>query len=150
MFHVSANKLELGQALAPGHWGSRLRTIRGDTPKLEKPSIATLFWEMALEAARIGFDAELPSRLGCVFLAESREMATMFRDGFRPGATIYKVALLDDLPFHRGDFSLLTHDVPEEPLFDLMPTRANRYWSDEPKGVVELIYPGRVLIEEAI
>jgi len=144
MFHVSPTPLPSNYVLQPGSWGTKLKTIL--TTGNQSTISSTLFWEMALETARYQIDPFLPSRLNCVFLSQSMDDAVGFRDQFRPGGHIYEVEMMDDVPFHRGDFSLLSYNSPNVSFLDFMPQFCIRYWTEQPSGIVEVIYPGRAKI----
>lgn len=147
-FHVSERPAPLNRALAPGAWGSKLIKLTGETPYLKAP-LAAYFWEMTLETARIAIDPQLPSRRDCHFLWEKIEDAEAFKRQFVPSGTIYTALLEDEsAPLHRGNYSLITHNVPDEPFIVYMPEYATRYWTEMPAGVVEVIYSGRVFLTE--
>ncbi|MDI7862548.1 hypothetical protein MRS76_11305 [Rhizobiaceae bacterium n13] len=147
-FHVSPEELAIGLELEPGSWGRKIRTLRSGAAQIKEHSV--FLWEMALEAARLSTDPALTSRLDCTFLTEELEHAVSFRDQFRPNGFVYRVRCLDDVRVHRGDYSLLTHQGDDRPLIDWFPDASKKYWTEEPKGNVELLYPGRIRIEEAV
>lgn len=147
MFHVSIENHANGTLLNPGMWGRRLNGMA--IPPGSFSDTRTLAWEMALEAARRAIDDTLPSRLASVFLAPSLDDARSFRDRFKVGGSIFNVDLpVPDLRRHVGRFDLL--DAGDEPWFQAMPHRARDYWTSAPQGIVEVLYPGPVIIRDQV
>lgn len=112
----------------------------------------TVLAEIALETARKALAPDAPSRLECVFVSETLDFSRAFRDKYSPGATIYKVAPVGEAlkPF-RADFDLISSPKNGAPPYlDFMPTEAIDYWTEEPKGLPELLYPGQIIIIEVV
>lgn len=151
-FHVSLEKHEIDTVLIPGHWGATIRQFRWPTFATDKVMFRIVLVEMALETARQAVAASAPSRLNCVFVAESLGFARSFRDQFKVGAEIYRVEPVGDplSPF-RADFMLITRPRNGTPSYvAYMPEEAIEYWSKPvpTDGLPELLYPGELRVVE--
>jgi len=142
LYHVSPANLAIGTELQPGRFGNFYRQYRAGGPMPTPENISNLLWEICFEAVRQAVAPTKPSRLDCVFAAESLEMAKRFRDKYRGGCgTILKVETLNtNMPCHRGDFSFMSTNF-DGPYIEHMSRGAVRYWTEEPKDIVELLYP---------
>lgn len=110
-----------------------------------------VLWEVAMEAARVGTDQGLPSRLDCVFVTETQAMAESFRDKYREGAFIYEVSpLLADLRTHRGDFALISDGIRHGSYADYMAEHCRQYWADPAVKEPEILYPGPLQVTRRI
>lgn len=109
--------------------------------------IASVMWEIALEAARIAAFPALPSRFDCVFVWETQDHSVRFRDRFRPGRPIFIVRPFGDAEHlkHRGDFGILDAAY-QAPYADYMAEGSKRYWSAEPSDMVEVILSAPVRV----
>ncbi|HEV2897368.1 MAG TPA: hypothetical protein VGX71_05905 [Pseudaminobacter sp.] len=149
LFHVSDQELSPEDVLTPGRWGQLIRNFGPGGPLPNQ--LQVLLWEMAIEAARIAIDPRLPSRLNCIFLCETLEHATTFRDQYRPNNRIFEVAPVGEVAaLHRGDFYLISTERPIAPYVDYIPAPAVEYWTREPERLPEIVYPAEVLVIAAV
>ncbi|CAA2108979.1 hypothetical protein MBUL_04472 (plasmid) [Methylobacterium bullatum] len=97
-----------------------------------------------METARLALAPEAVSRLDCLFTWETLDLARAFRDRFRRGSAIYEVEPLSDARVYRGDFGLISNNVPSGAFVDFMPPIAVRYWTEPPGEQVEVLVGGPV------
>ena len=124
-----------------------MRRFRNGIPDMSVGNWFELIREVAVEAARVSAGGTKPSRLKCVYATESIEMARMFRDKYRPGATIYSVEpTMPNYRMHRGDFELITTPT-NEPFVDGFSALAVQYWTTDRPALPEILLetPVRVL-----
>lgn len=143
-FHVSGIDHLPGDIIEPGQWGRTVRQFRPGGPMPSPNFIASVLWEVALETSRIATDPELPSRLDCVFVCDTLEMAVAFRDRYRSGANIFEVAPLEGSAArqYRGDFSLISSGSHRRAYADYMAEDAAKYWTAQTEHMPEVLYAG--------
>lgn len=142
LFHVSTTDHQPGDNLSPGFYGAGARIPTGGAPSIEPTQLGALLWEFTLETARLAVAPSAPSRLRCLFAAETLGMARTFRDRFRSSAQIYSVQPWADAVLFRGAFSIVTDVDPAAPFIHYMPAEALRYWTEPPGEQVEVIVGG--------
>ncbi|WP_125461734.1 MULTISPECIES: hypothetical protein [Rhodomicrobium] len=141
-FHCAPNKLDVGTAILPGNWG---RIIRTAYPAATN-NIPITYREALFEYARQLFAADKVSRLNCVFVLESFEAATKFRNTHQLANIIYEVepsGLTEGN--HRSDYDL-TNWPQEGQCFDWVYDRARRYWLGVDIQNAEVLLPCPVKI----
>lgn len=145
-FHVSYTSHGVGTILYPGRFGTYLRDIRYGAYSENADHFRFALIEMALETARLALAPEAPSRLNCIFIADTLQFAEVFRDQYRPGATIFSVQPEGEAFEPRVcNYDLITRPRSgAPPFFGYMPEEAVKYWTDPvPTGdFPELLYPG--------
>jgi len=147
LFHVTGANWNTGDLIQPGSWGQTLRQFRPGGPV--PGSWETVMWEVALETARRQVAPVAPSRFNCVFVCESEAFAIAFRDQYRPTAHLVQVEPTDgDQTIHRGDFMLLSGNIPGQPAYvDYMTERGIAYWTSNPApGMGEILFDGPVRV----
>ncbi|RWL42254.1 MAG: hypothetical protein EOR60_26120 [Mesorhizobium sp.] len=154
-YHVSMHSLLPGNTISPGSWARNFIGFKPDT-RVGMPadfsSLTTFMWDMSLETARMAVNPKLPSRLKSLFLWESKEDAIWFKENYRKQGAIYLVEPAGELAeFHRGSFSAITPGGRSgDPYIKFIPPVAAKYWTDEPSGRVEVLYPGQVSVVEKL
>lgn len=113
-------------------------------------NLASVLWEVALEAARISIDPLLPSRLNCVFATESLEFAQHFRDKYRAGGIIFETELVGSPAVFLGDFALLSESAPSTPYANYISSRSKQYWTTAPSREPELVVAGSLRVISAL
>ncbi|WP_018009177.1 hypothetical protein [Sinorhizobium medicae] len=107
---------------------------------------ASFFFNSLLEASRIAWVPDAPSRGSVVFLNETLALAQRFRDRFNQNHRIFRVAPVDDnANRHRGDVAIF-EDVPE-PLFTSLAERCRLYWVNPDPQFPEILWEGAVRVE---
>lgn len=144
LYHVSPAGYGPGGHFTRGRYGSAARQFGPATAKIESPQLGAVMWEMAMETARLALAPEAVSRLDCLFTWETLDLARAFRDRFRRGSAIYEVEPLSDARVYRGDFGLISNNVPSGAFVDFMPPIAVRYWTEPPGEQVEVLVGGPV------
>lgn len=146
LYHVAPSGYDVGDHIAHRRYGSAARQYCPGGPAVDGSVLGNVMWEMALETARQALAPDAVSRLDCLFAWETAEMARSFRDRFRLGSLIYEVEPLLDAKTHRGDFDLISSNVPGGPFVDFMPPLALQYWTLPPKERVEVLVGGPVTV----
>lgn len=145
-FHVSPVAHEVGTILEPGRHGDFIRLFHYGAFATNADSFSLVMREMLLETARVAVANDAPSRLNCVFVASTIEFARMFRDGYRPGASILSVEPEGGSLIPRAcSFSLISTTKNGTPSYiSYMPTEAVQYWTNPAAegDLIELLYPG--------
>lgn len=151
-FHVSEEDWQAGDVIQPGKFGRSI--IETSQPSIKvnvagaqiSPLVRNLMWESALEASRIAWVPDAPSRGSVVFLNETLALAERFRDRFNQNHRIFRVAPVDDnANRHRGDVAIF-EDVPE-PLFTSLAERCRLYWVNPDPQFPEILWEGAVRVE---
>lgn len=146
LYHVSGAKWAIGDIIAPGNWGARIRQFGKGQGYRGYGSIGdagNMVWEVALEAARRACGAT--PRLDCVFCCEDVASAKAFRDRFAQGSQIYEVEIEATTLTHDGNYDALT-DMADGPTVETIQASAASYWRDEPKGIKEILVGGALKI----
>lgn len=108
-FHVSEQVHSQGTILVPGRFGDAIRTFKWPFFATDASLFRTALAELTLETARQAIASNSPSRLNCIFVAESLEFGRKFRDIYRPNGRIYSVKPVGEtLLSHRGNFELIS------------------------------------------
>lgn len=145
-YHVTIASLFPGDVIKPERHAALYRQFRPGGPMPKPDFIASLFWELALEAARVAGAPTKPSRLDSLYAWETLEAARLFCERRGPEATVLAVEFDSDIPMHRGDFDLLSLGAPTTAYVDYMSKAAARYWTEPPAGTVELLVAGPVTV----
>jgi len=150
-FHVSDKDWRVGDVIHPGNFGRLI--IEHSQPSMIVnvagaeigPTVRNLMWESALEASRIAWVPDAPSRGSVVFLSETLVLARRFRDKFRQNQKIFSIAPVDDnANRHQGDFAIF--DNIQEPLFTQLAERCRLYWVNPSPQFPEILWEGTVTV----
>ncbi len=150
LYHVAPAVYGVGDHIPHRRYGSAVKQYRPGGPEIGGGFLGALMWEMALETARQALAPEAVSRLDCLFACETVEMARTFRDGFRAGSQVYEVDPWPDAKLYRGDYGLISTNVPGGPYADFMPPIALRYWTQPPGDHVEVLVGGPVTVRAVL
>lgn len=113
------------------------------------PLVRNLMWEAALEASRLAWVPDAPSRGAVVFLSETLELARRFRDKFKQNHKIFRITPIDgDAKRHRGDFAIF-EEIPE-PLYLQLAERCRLYWVNQSPQFPEILWEGNMKVEGEI
>lgn len=145
-FHVSHREYAVGDAIQPGNWGRIIRQFRPGGPMPSNTDFHIVLWEVAMEASRVAIDGGLPSRLECIFVTETIEAATSFRDRYRRGAFIYEALPILDCISFRGDFALISNGLRSGAYADYMAEYCRQYWTSPATIEPEVLYAGPLLV----
>lgn len=149
-YHVGPAVYGVGDHIPHGRYGSAAKQHVPGGPAIDGGSLGALMWELSLETARQALAPEAVSRLDCLFACETVEMARTFRGKFRVGSQIYEVDPWPDTKLYRGDYGLISIDVPGGPFVDFMPPIAARYWTEPPGEHVEVLVGGPVTVRAVL
>lgn len=142
LYHVAPNGAVIGEHLVHRRYGTAARQFGPSNTAINGGDLGALMWEMALETARLALAPGAVSRLDCLFACETEDMARAFRDRFRAGSAIYAVEPWADAKMYRGDYGLISNNVPGGPYLDFMPPIAVSYWTKPPGEEVEVLVGG--------
>ena len=148
-YHVTIASLWDGDTIEPGRHGKNFRQFRPGGPMPTPEGIASIMWEVALESARVATDPLKPSRLNCVFAFETLACARRFKAKHRTDGSILKIGVANGIGCHRGDFDIISAGTSAA-YVDYMSDGANRYWTAEPTGFVEVLIGGPVRVIEIV
>lgn len=153
-FHVSQVAHAIGTILEPGRFGERFMGIHYGHAPVDPDGFRLLLVEMALETARLAVAPTAPSRMSCIFVAETLEFARSFRDTFRPGAHIFSVEPEGEHQAVRAcNYGLITRArIGIPPYYQYMPSESVEYWSETiPTGNhIELLYAGPLRVVDQV
>lgn len=115
-YHVTHRAHSPGEIKPRGTFGKSLM----------KEDVADELGERLREEVRFEHYPHLPSRFNSSFVFENIEDAVLFRDGFRPGASIYRVRFVEDPPaLHRVCYT--AWQPHPNPLY-----LAHQFWGNPP------------------
>jgi len=146
-FHLTPVKLKPGSIIEPGNWGRIIRSYRS----LDGANAYNLVREQTFELVRNShFQKKKPSRYNCVFLFESLDDASKFKEEQRPIDILYKVEILDlTKPLHRACMTL-TNISPGALVIPQYETQAKQYWKGENIKSAEILTYSDIKILEIL
>ncbi|MOA10637.1 hypothetical protein D3C78_1305350 [compost metagenome] len=140
-YHVAPTILGEGSIIMPGNWGRVLMLHTQLNPEL--------FREHVFELVRMKYFPEKPSRLNCVFAAETPDEAAQYRAAHQPSGLIYEVCVVDGhFAKHRGHYNFAVK--PDYKFAEGFHDLAHRYWSEVPTECIEVVIQAPVQIMRRI
>lgn len=136
LFHVTEQRLDVGELIRPGRWGRMIKTMG---PKHQA-------WnrEMYLEHIRQNEFPSKPSRLNATFSCFNRVAIDHYREHHCPRGILYEVTIADQSgAIHVGDFNAV-EPLPRRP--ETMEQIARKYWTFKLRTNV-LGFPGGECLE---
>lgn len=145
-YHVSSIEHAVGATIEPGNWGTTVRLFGPETAVKAVSHVEIILWEVALETARLALAPQRPSRLNCVFVFETVDMAFAFQRQYRPDAHVFELEPTGEASIYCGDFALIAKADRNRPYADYMAEESKAYWTAPSADEPEILYGGALRV----